>query len=78
MVKVLYDVNLTILSILVCFDQLYFWEGVSDFVKLWLSGKCVVKSSMVVSNLVVCMFRFEIVFDIFFGSCVIAYVDGRN
>ena len=64
-VKVLNDVNLTALSILVCFDRLYFWEEMFDFVKLWLSGKYVVGSSMVVSNLVVCMFCFEIVFDIF-------------
>ena len=65
-VKVFVDVDLTVLLILVCFDRLYFREGVSDFLKLWLSGKCVVGSGLVISNLVVFMFRSEIVFGIFF------------
>ena len=41
----------------------------SEFLKLWLSGKCVVGSGMVISNLVVFMFRSEIVFGILF--CVL-------
>ena len=64
--KVLGDVDLTVLSILVCVDRLYFGERVSNFFKLWLSGKCGVGSSMVVSDLAVCMFRSEILFGISF------------
>ena len=65
-VKVLDDIDLTVLLILVCVDRLYFGEGVSVFLKPWLSGKCGVGSGMVVSNLAVCMFRSGIVFGISF------------
>ena len=63
-VKVFDDVDLTVLSILVCFDRLYFGEGVFEFWKLWLSGKCVVGSGMFISNLVIFIFRSEIIFGI--------------
>ena len=63
-VKVFDDIDLIVLSILVCFDRLYFGEGVFGFLKLWLSGKYVVGSGMVISNLLVFIFRSEIVFGI--------------
>ena len=68
-VKIFDDVDLIVLSILVCFHRLYFGEGVSKFWKLWISGKCVIGSGMVISNLVVFMFRSESVFGILF--CVL-------
>ena len=64
-VKVFDGVDLTVLSILLCFDRFYVGEGVLEFWKLWLSGKYVVESGKVISNLVVFIFRSEIVFGIF-------------
>ena len=68
-VKVFDKVYLIVLSILFCFDQLHFGEGVCEFWKLWLSGKYVVGSGMFISNLVLSIFRPEIVFGSLF--CVL-------